>query len=651
MAVFLDAFDVERGRLLKALEQLESVWARFSERPGLDVDSSALSDSLITGELVLVRHELEATAFNVGLFGLIKRGKSTLLNGLIGREVSAMHVTPETGVPVHVGYGETPGAIVHFADGHSEHVAVEDATQYTSQKANPANQKGVTYVEQSVPVSFLRNGIRIVDTPGLDDAEADNVYTQRTMQELDSVDAGIVLFLSPPTVGSTEMSFLEQVVSRDLKKTFLVCNMYPQHFHDPESRGHVLEYVGRRIVEATRRAGRGGEVRVYPVCAIEAWQARLDDDIDMWRRSGAERLMRDLEGYLSGGAGMQVLYDAADRIVMAAEAAKSEVRVRAELLADPEQLAAARTRVDQQVRDLETQFDAAVDEALRGVDALRARIRASLLQPFGRARRAVPQLQHPSDAEQFSRRFRREVEVAAEAAAREFATGFDGMVQRVRTVLEERFHAVMRDLAPNAPQPKLGRTALLLNPNTLEDANGAERRARQTTRTGALAGGLAGGGMALLAANALLGPIGLIGGALVGWKLSSLASSGASMGRTREALLERLDDVADELVGEFDRDVAKAVEAIRAAVERRRRAFAADLYQQFDIVSALAADRTRLEAEKRDVLRFLDAFDACAARALNAVDLPAPIHDDTPAVVSEDASQATDAAAEVAHTR
>ena len=64
--------------------------------------------------------------------------------------------------------------------------------------------------------------------------------------------------------------------------------------HDPETRRAVLEYVGSRIVEASRKSGRGGEVRVYPVCALEAWQARQNDDIDQWKRSGADRLLREV---------------------------------------------------------------------------------------------------------------------------------------------------------------------------------------------------------------------------------------------------------------------------------------------------------------------------------------------------------------------
>jgi len=163
VAEFLDSFDVERDALLSSLAQVEEVWSRFQERRALEVEGTAETDSLIAGEMAHVRRDLESTEFTVGVFGLIKRGKSTLLNGLIGREVSSMHVTPETAVPVYVSYGDDPEAVVHFADGTQKHVAVEDVHAYTSQKSNPMNHLGVTFVEQQVPVGFLRNGTRLIE--------------------------------------------------------------------------------------------------------------------------------------------------------------------------------------------------------------------------------------------------------------------------------------------------------------------------------------------------------------------------------------------------------------------------------------------------------------------------------------------------------
>jgi GTPase SAR1 family protein len=619
VAEFLDSFDVERGALLSALSHVEEVWARFQERRALEVEGTEHSDSLIAGELALVRRDLESTEFTVGIFGLIKRGKSTLLNGLIGREVSSMHVTPETAVPVYVSYGDDPEAVVHFADGSVKHVAVEDVHQFSSQKANSNNHLGVTYVEQQVPVGFLRNGTRLIDTPGLDDAEADEVYTERTLQELDVVDAGVVLFLSPPTVGATELGFLEQVVARDLKKTFLVCNMYPQHFHDPETRQAVLDYVGNRIVDASRKLGKHGEVRVYPVCALEAWQARQTDDIDQWKRSGADRLLRDIENYLSDVAGQQVLDDAADRIGKATELAKAEVRVRQQLLDDPQQLQTFRRQLDLNIADLEGRFAEATSMAFTEIAPLKMRIRGLVLQPFNRAKKDVAELESLEQLEQFASRFRRQLEVAGELASRQFGEGFQHLVHRLQIQLQERFQAVMTDLAPNLPQVQLSSNALLVTPDQLQALKSAQARSKATSRSGALAGGLAGGGAAFVAAGAMLGPIGLLGGALVGWKLSSLIGEQRNLERARATVLERLDEIAAELLRDVDAQVSSAVETLRGAVERRRRAFAHDLYQQFEVVQSISEDPLALEAYKRDAKRFIQAFDACAARARKAV--------------------------------
>lgn len=530
-----------------------------------------------------------------------------------------MHVTPETAVPVYVSYGKHAEATVHLADGETRHVAVEDVERYTSQKHNGQNHLGVTHVEQQVPVGFLRNGTRLIDTPGLDDAEADEVYTERTLQELDIVDAGIVLFLSPPTVGATEMDFLEQIVGRDLKKTFLVCNMYPQHFHDKETRTAVLDYVGGRIVQASRDAGRSGEVRIYPVCALEAWQARQNDDIDLWKRSGADRLLRDVETYLSGSAGQQVLEEAADRIAKVADMAISEVKVRQHLLDDPEELDVFRRQLDRNVATLERRFDDAVSMAMTEVAPLRMRIRGLVLQPFAKAKKELDELESLEEVEAFAGRFRRQVEVAGELASRQFSEGFGRTVATLQSKLSEQFESVMTDLAPNLPQVQLSASALLVTPDQMQSVKRHHQRSKSSSASVAVATGLAGGGAAFLAAGTLLGPIGLLGGALVGWKMTSLLATTRSLKQVRATILSRLDEIAEVLLKDVDAQVAAAVETVRAAVERRRRAFAHDLYQQFELVQAISDNPESLETYRLEAVRFEDAFEKCADRARRAV--------------------------------
>ena len=52
--------------------------------------------------------------------GAAKRGKSTLINALLGRDVLPTGVTPLTAVATTVRYGDDPHVEVRFSDGHEE---------------------------------------------------------------------------------------------------------------------------------------------------------------------------------------------------------------------------------------------------------------------------------------------------------------------------------------------------------------------------------------------------------------------------------------------------------------------------------------------------------------------------------------------------
>jgi hypothetical protein len=90
------------------------------------------------------------------------------------------------------------------------------------------------------------------------------------------------------------------------------------------------------------------------------------------------------------------------------------------------------------------------------------------------------------------------------------------------------------------------------------------------------------------------------------------------------------------MVRDVDARSTGAVETVRGAVERRRRAFAHDLYQQFEVVQGLEQRPEWVDAYRRDAARFVEAFEACAQRARDvlpeAPDAPdrAPDHSGAP---------------------
>jgi hypothetical protein len=89
--------------------------------------------------------------FYVACIDQFKRGKSTLLNALIGHSVLPTAVVPVTAVPTIVRHGERLSVRVRFKDAPWMDVPVSTVDEYVSEAKNPENAKGVAGVEIFVP--------------------------------------------------------------------------------------------------------------------------------------------------------------------------------------------------------------------------------------------------------------------------------------------------------------------------------------------------------------------------------------------------------------------------------------------------------------------------------------------------------------------
>lgn len=551
----LDELAAGRAALLERVARLEHAWECVQAASGADDHNG-----LVTADLVRIRHDLERRDFTVGLFGLVKRGKSTLMNALLGAELSPTHVTPETAVPIHVRRGPRAQAMVHLVDGEVRAIAPEEVGDWTSQKHNRANHRGVTHVEWSLPSPLLEHGVRIVDTPGLDDAEADEWYTRRTIQELDGVDVGMVVFMCPPTVGATEMDFLRRVWAAHAGRTLLVCNLYPQHFADVDTRNEVLSYVRQRVVEAT-----GDDApEILPICAQRAWEARRSGDDAAWHESGGQGLLDALAEVILDHTGRAALMAAADGLDRVEQLIRSSIDLRLRLLRQRDLSVLAR------LEDHRARADTPHDEferRLHDLDGTTSALRALVQQAFVHGRGAIAEAVSQRELEDVVAAVRREVEVVTEDAWQRIRARLMGLQRDLADAFDRDVAASFFALGEGLPA--CGMPGEPGRPIVAFDA-------ANTTR-GAALGGLVGGGATVAVAGTLFGPVGLVAGALLGWRLGEMAGSGRQLRHRREDLDRVLAEVCDGILEEFDRRIDHAVDVVREVVEHRREGFIADL--------------------------------------------------------------------------
>ncbi|HTW62793.1 MAG TPA: dynamin family protein, partial [Terracidiphilus sp.] len=159
--------------------------------------------------------------FYVACIGQFKRGKSTLLNALVGCEILPTGFVPVTAVPTVLRFGDELHARVRLRDGSWRDIATPDLRDYVTEELNPENKKGVDGAEVFVPSPLLSSGMCFVDTPGLGSVFTGNSAT--TQAFIPHIDAALVVVGADPPIAGEELALVADV-GKQVRDLILVIN-------------------------------------------------------------------------------------------------------------------------------------------------------------------------------------------------------------------------------------------------------------------------------------------------------------------------------------------------------------------------------------------------------------------------------------------
>jgi small GTP-binding protein len=185
--------------------------------------------------------KLEAERFVVVVVGEFKRGKSTLVNALLGADLLPTSAIPLTSVVTLVTYGPPCAEIIH-RDGSAERVDLDRLARYVTERHNPGNALGVDRAIVRFP-SPLVDGIVLVDTPGVGSVHEHNSASARAF--LPEADAAVFLISADQPLSANELDFLREVRAEAVR-TFFVLNKIDNLSAD--DRREAVAYV-RSILE------------------------------------------------------------------------------------------------------------------------------------------------------------------------------------------------------------------------------------------------------------------------------------------------------------------------------------------------------------------------------------------------------------------
>lgn len=203
--------------------------------------------------------------FYVACIGQFKRGKSTLLNAMVGQAVVPTGFVPVTAVPTVVRFGDELHARVRMRDGSWQDIAMSALKEYVTEELNPENKRGVDGAEVFVPSPLLSSGMCFVDTPGLGSVFTGNTAT--TQAFIPHIDAALVVVGADPPIAGEELALVESIGTH-VQDLILVINK-ADRTSDPE-RAAAVKFT-REILEKRLHRPMG---EVFEVSAAERMENR-----------------------------------------------------------------------------------------------------------------------------------------------------------------------------------------------------------------------------------------------------------------------------------------------------------------------------------------------------------------------------------------
>ncbi len=238
--------------------------------------------------VALLRSRLVRRRFRVLVVGEAKRGKSTLVNALLGRVVLPTGATPVTALPTVVRHGQSALLEVRYLDGRGETRSVDDLRGLVTELANPDNRLGLAEVVLQMPAPLLDGGIDLVDTPGVGSVFVHSAAAATAA--LDTMDAAVFVLSADPPISGSERDFLAAVRDRSVA---LFCVLNKVDNLTTSERGEVLDFTAEVLAQAV-----GRPLAVYPLSARQAVAAQQAEDSAALEASGLAALSADLSRYL-----------------------------------------------------------------------------------------------------------------------------------------------------------------------------------------------------------------------------------------------------------------------------------------------------------------------------------------------------------------
>lgn len=225
--------------------------------------------------------------FHLAVLGEFKRGKTSLINHILGIQSLPVDILPTTAVVYIIEYGECEKCQVVYTSGKIDEYPLEQSNLNQFSADNLQDAEAVDYIRVYINHELLKSGLTIIDTPGVNDLSESRVMV--TNKILPYCDAALFLLDAAAPLTKSEADFLEtKVLYNQLESIVFVVSKSDRL--DDEELIESIEGASLRLKDVV-----GRECRVVPFSVKSDRGNRLVDAISMLNvASEADRNKRDI---------------------------------------------------------------------------------------------------------------------------------------------------------------------------------------------------------------------------------------------------------------------------------------------------------------------------------------------------------------------
>lgn len=264
--------------------------------------------------LMTVQGTLTDPGIHIVVAGEFKKGKSSLVNALVGAGVCPVDDDIATAIPTYIRYGPEVSAELIYTDEsvRREKIPIEDIRRHVVVEPDLAGgtRQLPTGVQVKLPRTMLQSGMVIVDTPGV--GGLGSAHAAASLAAISMADA--VLFVSDASQEFTraELDFLRQ--ARELCGTVVAVLAKIDFF--PAWR--QIRDLDERHLAAM------GSIPLIPVSSSLRSRAVRTNDAGLNAESGFPALVEFVSQRVAGGGIQRVAADAASEVIAVARQIESQ---------------------------------------------------------------------------------------------------------------------------------------------------------------------------------------------------------------------------------------------------------------------------------------------------------------------------------------